>query len=211
MPVHKASCPSCGAPVDFRSSAALLVVCAHCRSTLLRKDMNLETIGRMADLLKDASPLQLGTEGKYQGKPFTVAGRVQMDYGEGTWNEWVLAYDWEHHAWLGEAQGRYMVTEEIPVKETLPALEGLAPGAEVVLNGARFEVIDIQDARCVGGEGELPQRIQPGFETTVVDLACPDGRFATLDYGDDPPRVYLGRQVPFEALGFKGLRGIEGW
>ncbi len=25
------------------------------------------------------------------------------------------------------------------------------------------------------------------------------------------PRVYLGRQVPFEALGFKGLRGIEGW
>ena len=211
MPVHKVSCPSCGAPVDFRSSAALLVVCPFCRSTLIRKDMNLETLGRMADLLKDASPVQLLAQGCFRGKGFTVVGRVQMDYGQGTWNEWYLDYDGARQGWLGEAQGNYSVSEETAVKEALPPVERLAAGAKVLLNGKPYEVTDIQEARCVGGEGELPSRITPGFETTVVDLAGPGGSFATIDYGDDPPRVYVGEAVPFEALALKGLREFEGW
>ncbi len=211
MPVHKASCPSCGAPVDFRTSAALLAVCAFCRSTLIRKDMNLETLGRMADLLKDASPVQLMTQGLFQGRGFTVVGRVQMDYGQGTWNEWFLDYDGERQGWLGEAQGNYTVSQEMTVKEVLPPLEGLSPGAEVLLNGKPYEIADIQNARCVGGEGELPSRITPGFETTVVDLNGPDGTFATIDYGDQPPSIYVGKAVAFDALRLKGLREIEGW
>ena len=211
VPAHKAQCPSCGAPVDFRSSATLLLVCPFCRSTLLRTDLNLEDLGRMADLLKDASPVQLQVEGRYQGKAFTVIGRVKMDFGQGTWNEWYLDFDGERHAWLGEAQGNYSLSEEVAAKEALPPLETLRPGACVTLGGKAYEVTDIESATCVGGEGELPARITPGYETTVVDLSGPDGRFATLDYGDQPPRVYLGEAVAFEALGLKGLREFEGW
>ena len=211
MPAHKTRCPSCGAPVDFRSCATLLIVCPFCRSTLLKKDLDLENLGKMAELLKDGSPVQLGAEGKWKGRGFRIIGRIQMDYGAGTWNEWYLDYDGERQGWLGDAQGNFSLSDEVSVKEVLPPLDGLEPGSLVRLNSVPYEVTDLEDARCVGGEGELPARITPGYETTVVDLSAADGGFATIDYGDEPPRVYLGRSVELEALSMKGLKEIEGW
>ena len=61
-----ASCPACGAPVVFKSPASFHGVCEFCRSTLVRHGGDLENLGRMADLLEDASPIQLGTEGRYR-------------------------------------------------------------------------------------------------------------------------------------------------
>ena len=88
-----ANCPSCGAPVTFRSSASLLAVCGYCKSTLIRHDLNLENLGRMADLMEDASPLQLGAEGRYKNSHFGVIGRIQLRYQQGLWNEWHLLFD----------------------------------------------------------------------------------------------------------------------
>jgi uncharacterized protein (DUF983 family) len=55
-----ASCPSCGAPVVFKSASSVFAVCEYCQSTLVRHDQNLEDIGKMAALVEDRSPLQLG-------------------------------------------------------------------------------------------------------------------------------------------------------
>ncbi|MBP6279063.1 MAG: DUF4178 domain-containing protein, partial [Rhodocyclaceae bacterium] len=62
-----ANCPACGAPVVFKSSVSFHAVCEFCRSTLVRHGGNLENLGKMADLLEDASPIQLGTEGNFRG------------------------------------------------------------------------------------------------------------------------------------------------
>src|SRR6266702_4317560 len=59
------ACPSCGASVDFKSAASILAVCEYCRSTLVRQDINVENIGKMAELKLDGSPLQLGAQGTY--------------------------------------------------------------------------------------------------------------------------------------------------
>ena len=85
-----ANCPACGAPVVFRSSVSFHVVCEFCRSTLVRHGGNLENLGKMADLLEDASPIQLATEGSYRGVHFAVVGRIQLRYTAGIWNEWYL-------------------------------------------------------------------------------------------------------------------------
>jgi hypothetical protein len=37
------------------------------------------------------------------------------------------------------------------------------------------------------------------------------GDFATLDYSDAEPLLYLGKMVDFEALRLKNLRAFEGW
>jgi hypothetical protein len=37
------------------------------------------------------------------------------------------------------------------------------------------------------------------------------GKFATLDYSDDPPTLYLGESVAFDGLRLKNLRSFEGW
>src|SRR5690349_21816400 len=104
------ACPSCGAKVQFKSSASFFAVCDHCRSTLLRQDLNIENLGVMADLKPDGSPIQLGTGGRYLNVHFTVIGRIQLQYENGIWNEWHLLFDDGRTGWLGEAQGIYTVT-----------------------------------------------------------------------------------------------------
>jgi len=204
-------CPSCGAPVAFQSSASVMAVCSYCTSTLVRHDLNLEHIGKMATLQADGSPLQLQAEGRYRGDHFTVIGRIQLRYLAGLWNEWHLLFDDQRCGWLGESGGTYAVSFQVQAQETLPRQEDLLVGGQVILKGQSFEIANIEMALCIGGEGELPSSISPGYETTVVDLRGEGRRFATLDYSEEPPLVFLGEYVEFEELHLSGLRELDGW
>src|SRR5262249_27408559 len=44
-------------------------------------------------------------------------------------------------------------------------------------------------------------RLEPDAEYPYADLSGPGGEFGTLDYGDEPPAVYLGREVTLDDLG----------
>ena len=48
-------------------------------------------------------------------------------------------------------------------------------------------------------------------EALFVDLMSANGKFATLDYSDNPPVLYLGEWVDFDDLKLKNLRKFEGW
>jgi ribosomal protein S27E len=119
-----ANCPACGAPVVFKSSASFHGVCEFCRSTLVRHGGDLENLGRMADLLEDASPIRLGTEGRYQGVHFAVVGRIQLRYAAGVWNEWHLLFDDMRGGWLSDAGGEYTISFLTPPGATLPEFAG---------------------------------------------------------------------------------------
>jgi hypothetical protein len=209
--MREVACPSCSAPVRFASAASLLAVCGYCRATLLRRDLDVEQIGTMALLVADPSPLQLGADGWYGGTHFTVVGRLQVAYPDGTWNEWFLLFDDQRPGWLGEASGTYTVSFETPVTEPLPAWAELRPGLELVLAGTPYEVADVRVAELVGGEGELPFVVEGGTEARVADCRTPSERFATLDYSDETPRVFLGETVEFGALRLGRLRAFPGW
>ena len=45
----------------------------------------------------------------------------------------------------------------------------------------------------------------------AVDLRSQTGKFATIDYSDEKPALYLGEMVEFESLVLKNLRTFEGW
>ncbi|MEW5977541.1 MAG: DUF4178 domain-containing protein [Acidobacteriota bacterium] len=205
------NCPSCGAPVTFRSSVSILAVCDYCRSTLVRHDLDVENIGKMAQLQQDGTPLQLGAAGQYRGTHFAIVGRIQLRFDHGLWNEWHLLFDDMRSGWLGEAQGTYAVSFVTSVKEEVPSFESLAVGQFVTLNGKRFEVRDLQEAACVSGEGELPFRVGSGYLAPLADLLGESAGFATLDYSESPALVFLGEYVEFEQLHLTGLREFDGW
>lgn len=73
-----AACPSCGAPVTFRSVVSVTTVCDYCQSTLVRSGEEIENIGKMAAFLEDRSPLQRGSEGRWNGRHFGLIGRLQL-------------------------------------------------------------------------------------------------------------------------------------
>ncbi len=93
----------------------------------------------------------------------------------------------------------------------MPDFSGLQAGQRHKLDGRWFEVRDIQKALCIGGEGELPFRVGAGYEAPVADLQGDDSSFATLDYSEEPPLVFLGEYVEFDALQLSGLREFDGW
>ena len=73
--------------------------------------MNLEEVGKVAQLKEDGSPLQMFSSGYYKGKEFTIVGRIQLEFPAGFWNEWHLNYDTDS-AWLGETNGTYVFTQK---------------------------------------------------------------------------------------------------
>ena len=206
-----ARCPSCGAPVEFKSAASILAVCDFCRSTLIRQGEGLADLGRMAALIEDRSPLQRGAGGIWQGRRFTVVGRIQLKYEQGLWSEWYLLFDDGTTAWLSEAGGETVISQQTAVKSALPRFTALRAGQRISLGSITYTVSNILVAECVAGEGELPFKVGAGYPAPVVDMRDDSGHFATFDYSDsdedgNDPLLFIGEVVAFASLGWSNLR-----
>src|SRR5262245_47683528 len=150
------NCAGCGAPIQFQWSSAVQTVCPFCRSILVRHDLNLERVGRVADLPEDISPIQLGTEGFYGGKSFVAVGRIVYDYAEGSWNEWHLGFNDGSSGWLSDAQLEYALSHFVETKFPLAQWNQVHRGQRFRWDDTLYEVTTITKARYRGVEGELP-------------------------------------------------------
>jgi hypothetical protein len=175
---------------------------------LIRTGIDLEKVGKVADLPPSASPVQIGTEGSFAGRSFVVIGRIVYEYDEGNWNEWHLMMNDGADGWLSDAQMEYCVT--FPAKpEKLP--RECRPGQQYTWQGQTYTVSAITKAHYYGVEGELPFQTWDRSDVVFIDLMSHSGKFATIDYSEDPPLLYLGEAVEFDDLKLKNLRSFEGW
>jgi hypothetical protein len=99
--------PSCRAPVEFRPGACQIKVCEYWHTVVLRGEFNLESLGKVADLVDTQSPLKLRLAGRYSGNAFTIVGRIRKSHGPGTWDEWCPSFDDGRTAWLSESEGEW--------------------------------------------------------------------------------------------------------
>ena len=206
-----ANCPACGAPVTFRFSNAVQTVCGYCHSILVRRDVDVERVGQASDVPDDASPIQLGSDGLYAGKSFSVAGRIIYGYELGTWNEWHIVFNDGSSGWLSDAQLEYAVTVAVPSPGPLPERGAVKPGQVFQWQQTNYQVSTITLARYNGVEGELPFEYWDKSAVWFIDLMTADSRFATVDYSEQPPLLFLGEAVEFDSLQLKNLRDFEGW
>jgi hypothetical protein len=206
-----ANCPSCGAPVQFRWSSAVQTVCPFCHSILVRDDLNLKNVGKVADLPPDPSPISLLTEGTYRGKSFQVLGRIIYAWEDGGWNEWHIVFSDGSSGWMSDAQLQYAVSFVVNPGKPLPAAAEVRRGTEVEFNQINYEVATITRASYKGVEGELPFPFYGKSDMLFADLKTAGKAFGTLDYSDSQPLLFLGEWMDFEDLHLKNLRQFEGW
>ena len=154
----------------------------------MREGDALRRIGESADLFDDHSPLQLGACGKYQGAAFTLVGRLQYRYKDGTWNEWHALFGGGEPAqksgWLSEDNGRYVIAFDAPLDAAAPAPASLQAGTQLIVNGQSWSVASVSAATLIAAQGELPYKpnLERGF--VVSDLRSSRGEVGTLDYSD---------------------------
>ena len=211
---YRAACPNCGAPVEFASAASVSAVCGFCRSTLVRDGEALKRIGTSAELFDDHSPLQLGASGRYKGMAFTLVGRLQLGYADGTWNEWHALFDGgpdgQRSGWLSEDNGSFVFAFDAPWPGDAPADAATAVrlplGRPQFVDGRAWTVASIVKARLIAAQGELPTPPRLEGDFIVVDLRNVQDEVGTLDYADPKqPHWSVGRPVLLADLKMSGL------
>jgi hypothetical protein len=201
--------------VQFRS-AAPYAVCPYCQSLLVRNDATLESIGKVAEVPDDFSPLQLNASGTFEGKGFTLVGRLRKAWDQGSWSEWCALFDDQRLGWLAEAQGDLVMTFERDLRSFSPVptkaqLSRATPGTSFTIEKRRFTVTDKKAVVCLGAEGELLSAPPRNASLLSIDVRGPGIEFGTIEVSDAEISVFTGRFVEFAECRFSGLRTLEGW
>ncbi|MCS6884822.1 MAG: DUF4178 domain-containing protein [Acidobacteriota bacterium] len=206
----KTTCPSCGAEITFRAKSSVLGVCQYCHSLLLRSGAKLEEIGKVADLVDIKTPLYAGLNGKYSGVDFYLVGRTQIKHElGGIWTEWYAYFSDGEWGWITEAQGRFYVTFAVPVAQ-VPSFQSLIVGQQA--KGIPFNVplvvAEKGQAQYLAAEGEVPFYFTPGEKYYYADLSGPNSEFVTIDYSEQQPLLFVGRQVTLQELGIDPQQAV---
>ena len=196
--------------MQFRWSGAVQTACPFCKSILIRTDLDLKTVGKVADLPPDPSPIQLLTEGVYNGKKFQVTGRLAYEWEQGSWNEWHVVLADGQSGWLSDAQLQYAVSF-LAQDRGLPTQDQISRGKHFQHQKTDFEVSTLTVASYKGFEGELPFPYYEKSQMLFADLRTAGRAFGTIDYSEDPPLLFVGEWMEFEELQLKNLRQFEGW
>lgn len=192
------SCPSCGAPVDFRPGAGKVKVCDHCRAVVVKGEVKLEAHGKVADLVDTESPLKVGLSGRHSGTGFTVVGRLQKGNPTGSWDEWCLAFEDGRTGWLAESEGEWKLL--FPIEGVaLPDVTALKPLVTFPLRDRTFVVEEVNEAHTVSAQGQLPDFNEVHH---YADCTGPKGVFCTLDAAAGHAEAFVGQFVSLAALGF---------
>jgi hypothetical protein len=194
--------------MTFGVGASIAQVCKFCRHSVVRTDRDFQNMGKVADLTMTPCPVAVDDMGSIDGRQMRVLGRVQLDHGAGPWDEWYIGYQDGSWGWLASAQGNWYVTTEIGAPPPLPPWDQVVVEQDIALGASGvFRVMEVKRGTMVSGEGELPFPVQGGHERYYVDLAGPNGAFATIDYGDRTaaPQLFVGYQRPESALVIKAM------
>ncbi len=204
--VYRAPCPGCGAPVEFRGAQSAFAVCSYCQSTVVRQGDVLSRVGKMAELFDDHSPLQLQASGVWEGRSFTLVGRLQFKSASGTWTEWNAVFDDASNATLGEDNGSYVFSRAAPMARAVPEAARFRVGATTAVGGKSFSVAASDQVALLSAQGEVPRLPALGQPFAVVELRSADGEVLSIEYDGEPPSVSRGRAVLLETLQLTGLR-----
>jgi len=183
---------------------------------LLRNDASYEAVGKVAEVPDDFSPMQLGVQGYFENKHFTLIGRIRKSWEQGSWNEWCALFDDQRMGWLAEAQGDWVMCFEQPPDSlhnapSLAEIDHIEPGQKWTIGKQAYTVTDAKRVTCDAAEGELSDIDYKGRVLSSVDLRGPGMLFATVEFTAKDISVFAGRMIDFAECRFSGLKQLDGW
>lgn len=156
------SCPSCGGPLKIESAFTTTVVCPYCGASLLIRDTEIDITGKTAKLAAYPSRFSIGASGTVKGRGFHVLGRVRYQNSDGFWDDWFVEFDNQQPGWITEDEGDLTLGFKSRLTSPLPPFDQIHVGTFIPLNNDRVFVSEKDQARVLGGEGQLSGMFIPG-------------------------------------------------
>lgn len=173
---------------------------------MVRSGDTLARIGKMSELFDDFSPLQLFAAGKFNGRAFTLIGRLQYQYAEGTWSEWIAGFDDGSTGTLSEDNGAFVFSSALTSPTEVPSAAQFEVAHTTALNGKTYTVASSQTVTLMSAQGELPKLPPLNTPFEMVELRGDQGDVVSIDYGSAPPTLSSGRAVLLDDLQLTGLK-----
>ena len=214
MSVLQANCPSCAAPIEFKSGSTIVLVCPFCRSAVTRTDRGLDDLGKVAEIVESESPLKISLRGEFKGHKFELTGRAQSRHElGGVWDEWYATFSNGWVGWLAEAQGKFYLTfyQPLPTGVNAPPFDSLQLGQAVneIPSKTPLIVTEKGTAMAIAADGEIPYKLTPNEKSDYADLSGKGNAFGTIDYSENPPWVFVGQQVSLSDIGLQNAKSAE--
>ncbi|MFT5683761.1 MAG: ribosomal protein S27E [Myxococcota bacterium] len=204
------TCPSCGAEHTLHNPGITVLVCDNCDTTLYREEGILRA-GEKSIVGEPSSNLAIGSTGQVGDRQVTLLGRIQFQGATSTWDEWFGTDEKGREVWLTEDEKNYTLERALP--QPLPGSSpDMSIGAELSLAGRRYQVDERGEARCLGGEGQLPRPIRPGEQYRFIDATEINGSTQlTVEFSPDSPAgvAFVGRDIPADQVVYAPQPGAE--
>lgn len=192
---RKFQCPSCGAGNTVTNPGVLMKVCDYCKTAIYWDEESALRVGNKSMDLPPSSRFRVGAGGKLKGRVFTVLGRLTYEHEKGTWNEWFIELSDGSIQWLSEDEGELFLETPLKLTSPVPPFDELEPGTQITLNDRLGVVEELGEARCLGGEGQIPFVVQIGETYPYADGTGLDGSFGfglEYDTATGEPTAFVG-------------------
>ncbi|MEW6530975.1 MAG: DUF4178 domain-containing protein [Thermodesulfobacteriota bacterium] len=199
-------CPSCGAGNVVTNPGVLMKVCDYCKTAIYWDKESALRAGRKSMDLPPSPRFRVGATGKIKGRAFTVLGRLSYAYAQGTWNEWFVEMGDGTIQWLSEDEGEIFLETPLELTSLVPSFDKLEPGTPVTLNDRVGVIEELGQAKCLGGEGQIPFVVEIGETYPYADGSGEDGSFVFgLEYDPESgePRAFVGTAVSLKDAAVK--------
>ncbi len=124
-----------------------------------------------------------------------MLGRLSYAHEKGTWDEWFIVQD-ENILWLTEDEGELFLETPLELTSPVPPYSELSPGMQIKLNDKVGMIEELGEARCLGGEGEIPFQVEIGETYSYSDGSLLDEHSSfglEYDAGTGNVRAFIGR------------------
>ena len=190
------NCPQCGDLIDVHFKWTRLIVCNSCKSTLfLNPKGNILRLGDFSELSPEPSLVKLHEAIKIDNQVYLPLGKIRYSYGRGFWEEWFLKGAKNREFWLSIDEGDFVLQQRIKMSLPFKNPREVVVGKEY----SRYIATEKGWGKCVGFEGELPERIKLDAVHYYIHLSRGEGKLLTVEYENEQvTESYTGQWiVPF--------------
>jgi len=185
------NCPQCGDVLDIHFKYSKLVKCRSCGSSIFLEDDTVKLIGKSSILSAEPSLIELHKNFKYRNRNYLPLGKIRYSYGRGFWEEWFLKNSKNQEFWLSIDEGDFVLQEKMP--HTLPFKK--SNKFKVGETYGSYLITEKGEGKCVGFEGELPEKIQIGEVHQYIHLSQGAGKLLTLEFTEDKTETFQGEWI----------------